>query len=422
VGAVRRLRWFEAACAISRPLLGEVRLSEALDGVTARAAEVSAADFVALGLLDRIDRTSVVYDAVVGLGLESSAGVQSRLTGPVRQAIRSNHPVVVDITHERSGSGLPEWAPQSWRPHLAGLTHLLFLPLRSEVDAYGCMILAWSADRVEHDEIQLAQVFADHTAMMVLKARADEERIRHERWLNAASKMAGLLLGEVDRDDAMRTVVRELREVSGADLAGIVLVDTHDQAHGYIVVFEGLPQQVPPDLRIPRDGLIASTLMSRRRIVSTDFGGLAGFHPPADWVDAFSTVGLGMLFPLVISDDVFGVLLAAWKRGSVHEQPAAGEVEQVQIFADLAAVALHRVRAELDRGHLMLLEERDRIARELNDIVLQRLFAAELRLDALRSLCSPQVQERLAQVIEHLDETNHQVRAAIFEHQAGGHT
>jgi signal transduction histidine kinase len=83
---------------------------------------------------------------------------------------------------------------------------------------------------------------------------------------------------------------------------------------------------------------------------------------------------------------------------------------------------LHRVRAELDRGHLMLLEERDRIARELNDIVLQRLFAAELRLDALRSLCSPQVQERLAQVIEHLDETNHQVRAAIFEHQAGGHT
>ncbi len=115
-------------------------------------------------------------------------------------------------------------------------------------------------------------------------------------------------------------------------------------------------------------------------------------------------------------DVVLGVLVVARPPG---DQPfRLEEIRSVQLFADQAALALHTssMRSEIERLHL--LEERERIARDLHDTVIQRLFATGMRLQALLTQARPaEVRGRLEQSISDLDDTIRSIRTTIFDLQ-----
>jgi signal transduction histidine kinase len=93
-------------------------------------------------------------------------------------------------------------------------------------------------------------------------------------------------------------------------------------------------------------------------------------------------------------------------------------VELIATFASQAAVALERVRAQRDRELVAVLDDRDRIARDLHDLVIQRLFATGLQLQSLSRLANrPEVQDRITAVTDDLDTTIREIRATIFELQ-----
>jgi signal transduction histidine kinase len=83
-------------------------------------------------------------------------------------------------------------------------------------------------------------------------------------------------------------------------------------------------------------------------------------------------------------------------------------------FANQAAVALELSDARADQQRVVLLEDRDRIARDLHDHVIQRLFAAGLSLQGLAGRLDDASADKLGKIVGELDDTIAQVRTTIF--------
>ncbi len=96
----------------------------------------------------------------------------------------------------------------------------------------------------------------------------------------------------------------------------------------------------------------------------------------------------------------------------------AEEVELLASFADQASLALDRAQAISDRAELMLVADRERIARDLHDLVIQRLFATGLHLQGARRFATgDEVRGRLDSAVDDLDVTIRDIRSTIFELQ-----
>ena len=122
--------------------------------------------------------------------------------------------------------------------------------------------------------------------------------------------------------------------------------------------------------------------------------------------------GPGMLVPLG-SPHALGTLVVANRRGGPLFTPT--HLQMVTTFSSYAALAIELSRAQQDRERLAVFEDRDRIARDLHDLVIQRLFATGLGLQGLsRHLPSPEARARLERSVDDLDETIREIRKSIF--------
>lgn len=94
-------------------------------------------------------------------------------------------------------------------------------------------------------------------------------------------------------------------------------------------------------------------------------------------------------------------------------------MQALRVFAAQAAIALDRAQAQEDRSELAVLSDRDRIARDLHDLVIQRLFATGLNLQAVLPQLSanPEIVARIQRAVESLDDTIRDIRGTIFELQ-----
>jgi signal transduction histidine kinase len=108
-----------------------------------------------------------------------------------------------------------------------------------------------------------------------------------------------------------------------------------------------------------------------------------------------------------------GLLVVAWGEGESHT--AYDAAEPLKQYADLAAVTLTAATAQRDRARMVVLEDRERIARDMHDVVIQRLFATGLGLQsASRVAAHPYVQNRLAEAVDELDLAIKDIRRMIF--------
>jgi signal transduction histidine kinase len=115
-----------------------------------------------------------------------------------------------------------------------------------------------------------------------------------------------------------------------------------------------------------------------------------------------------------------GLLVAVFDPAE-HRLRDVDDRELLVSFADHAALALDRAQAVGERAQLAVISDRERIARDLHDVVIQRLFAIGMQLQAA-SLRGPtdDVRERLEQAVNDLDATIRDVRSTIFELQTQG--
>jgi signal transduction histidine kinase len=118
--------------------------------------------------------------------------------------------------------------------------------------------------------------------------------------------------------------------------------------------------------------------------------------------------------PLSSTDAQAAVVIAARRGGRPAFDPLVGPL--ISEFADQVALALDMAARQQVARRLDVYEDRDRIARDLHDHVIQRLFAAGLSLQAAATRVGDDaLRQRLSQVVDQLDETVRDIRTTIFD-------
>ncbi len=166
-------------------------------------------------------------------------------------------------------------------------------------------------------------------------------------------------------------------------------------------------------LVIPADSALVRELLAGRPVLVDDAAG-----DPRVRTEVGAGFGPSMMLPLVSDDRVLGALVTPRSVGARHFTET--ERTLATQFATQAALALRMAEAQRDRERLAVLEDRDRIARDLHDLVIQRLFATGMMLEtAQRRSDAPAVREKLGKAVDELDVTIQEIRTAIFALQQG---
>ena len=120
--------------------------------------------------------------------------------------------------------------------------------------------------------------------------------------------------------------------------------------------------------------------------------------------------------PILIRDEVYGNLYLTEKQGAAEF--SADDEALVVALAGSAAIAIDNARLHARMQDLAFIEDRERIAADLHDTVIQRLFATGLALESARRLASAELEPRIEQAVIDLDDTIRQIRSTIFALQA----
>jgi signal transduction histidine kinase len=130
-------------------------------------------------------------------------------------------------------------------------------------------------------------------------------------------------------------------------------------------------------------------------------------------------LGPATILPLGAAGHARGVMTIGRHPGAMPLPRAA--VDLVTTFAAQAAIGLELAERRSDAERLTVFEDRDRIARDLHDLVIQRLYASGMKLQGTMPMIDrPAVEERVSSVVEDLDITIKDIRKAIFALQARG--
>lgn len=238
----------------------------------------------------------------------------------------------------------------------------------------------------------------------------ESERSRHERFLDALASVTTELLGDLDESDASDVVAHHARALLDADFATIVALAHEDEIH--VMGADGSHADAWRGTSRPSCNAPVSTEVIRRRIpivlelpeVSRDM----------TTQDAELTAPFGPLLSAPLGDhqtDMALVALRAAGRVPFDEEDLAVATQ----FAEQVAVAMELARSRRTQKQLQLFEERERIARDLHDRVIQTLFATGMSLQAgIGAVHEPIAHERMTRAVDDIDSAIKELRSAIF--------
>jgi signal transduction histidine kinase len=264
-----------------------------------------------------------------------------------------------------------------------------------------------SAFTAEDEELLTA--LASAAGVAIDNARLYEAERRRQRWLTASAEISRELLA--GNPDPLPLIVTRARAVGDADLVSLLLPVAQAPDRLLVAAADGMGAELLNGRLIARAGSLAGQMLAEDRdLMQEDVARETG---------AFKVSGIpdGPLLVVRIADSgqgEAGVLLLVRSSGAPTFDLA--QQDMIASFADQAGVALKLAHAQSEQRRLLLLEDRDRIARDLHDHVIQRLFAAGLGLTGLASRTEePATRERLTEYTDQLDDTIGAIRQAIFE-------
>jgi signal transduction histidine kinase len=138
-------------------------------------------------------------------------------------------------------------------------------------------------------------------------------------------------------------------------------------------------------------------------------------HPASvGFPDGHPTMNSFLGVPIRIRDEIYGSLYLTEKNGG--EDFTEEDEQLVSALASAAGVAIDNARGQEAQHRVIVLAERERIAQDLHDLVIQRLFATGLSLQAVTK--DPELPdrdlERVREAIDNLDATVQQIRSSVF--------
>lgn len=259
------------------------------------------------------------------------------------------------------------------------------------------------------DEAALAALAAS-AGVTVENAQLYEQARNRPRWLEANAEITASLLSGAAESAVLELVLEHARRILAADL-GALAVPVDDGKALRVERASGLGAESHRGLVVPRDGsFMGAAATAGRPITSVDIAQDSRITTgPPRW----SGLGPAVAVPLGAHNGVRGVLLLA--RTAPLEAFTEAQTAPLLAYAGQAAVAMELADRRRSAEQIALLEDRDRIARDLHDLAIQRLFATGITLQsAVRFVDHPVAAERLLRAVDDLDETIKIIRTTIF--------
>lgn len=315
----------------------------------------------------------------------------------------------VEVIHHGDDVGFPPPEPA------------LGTPLRIQDEVIGHLYVAGKTGEFTDEDREHVAALGTAAAIAVENARMYDRGRQRERWLRASNEITTALLDGGDSGDELRLVTELARNVAGAPVAAIAVAHESDPGKLVFRVIDGLGEASQAligetvDVATTASGIVFST---GEPLLLDHYGAAA-----ATWQDKHNggapsllhKMGAAAIVPLAAGEQTLGVLLLIKMRG---EPPFTdGDLQLLRNFAGHAALALQYAKARADQRRLAVFEERDRIAGDMQDLVIRRLFDISLGLQGLAPLVDSKVWRRMASLVDELDGTIHDVRRSIFSLQ-----
>ena len=353
--------------------------------------------FVHRGMTD--EQVREIGDLPAGHGL---LGLLIDRPEPVRLAEISAHP---------ASFGFPPGHPP--------MSSFLGVPLLIRERAFGNLYLTekrGGTDFTDQDE-RIVTALAAAAGVAIENARLHEEAARRERWLAATAEIAALLSGATGGVEGLQAVADRAHAVAEADATWILVADQDERL--VLRAFAGPEGSDPTHVHgvLAGGGMSREVLASGEPLVVPDVTAHSGASSTPE-LDGWPEIGCAVVVPLRGATHVEGTLGLGWSEDRREDFLVAG-AELPARFAEQAALALEIARAREDRQRIAVFEDRDRIAQDLHDLVIQRLFAIGLSLQGARRQAPAEVGERLETAVDDLDATIRDIRRSIFALGAG---
>ena len=393
----------------NRAVVEELDLRTVLHRVLDAAVDLVGARYGAVAVLDDDGRvTEFIHvgmddETVAGIGHVPEGcgllGVLNEEDGPLR--LRS-------VADDPRSVGFPAGHPT--------MRSFLGVPIRVRGETYGNLYLTEQRDgQFTANDEELVDALAATAGIAIANARLFEHSRHRERWTAASVRVTHELLSR-ERSDPLALIAERVLDLASADLVTVVLPSPSDAETLEVQRAVGLCADEVLATQLPRRGsLVGRALFAGQAESVNDIsdGSVATYLPAGRF-------GPAMAIPLLTSNGSKGALSVVRERGTTRFTEF--DLDVVDSFAAQIALALELADAQRDKSRVALLEDRERIARDLHDHVVQRLFAAGLTLQSVYvDLGQDERADRVQRQVEEIDSTIRQIRTSIFALRSDSH-
>ncbi len=393
-----RLRHLVAA---NNAVVSDLDLPSVLTRIAETARELVGAKYAAIGIIGH----NGYLDQFIHVGLDAES---VRRIGPLPEGKGLLGALIKDPKPIRLKSMASDPRSSGFPAHHPPMTSFLGVPIHVRDEIYGNLYMTdHESGEFSLDDQALAGALAATAGVAIANARLFEESTYRERLATILAATTRRMLAD-DEHGAIDLMVEGASELAQADLVCVGLASAD---HGQVVVDRaaGLGSGLLDQATFPlADGAIKEVLERRELRVVDD---AAGCSP--DGLLWHTRMGQAIVVPFDVKSNQDGVLIVC--RVTERLPFLVRDHEMATTFANQLTLAIERTAARSRHQYLAQLEDRNRIARDLHDHVIQRLFAAGMSLQAVANGLGPgEASRRIRAQIADIDDTIAQIRESIF--------
>ncbi|WP_406134431.1 GAF domain-containing protein [Streptomyces zaomyceticus] len=400
----------EAVMSVGR----ELELPQVLRGIVESAVTLVDAEYGALGVIGDDRRLSAFLPIGIDDELRERIGALPSGHGILGELIRNPKALrLAELSEHPASYGFPAHHPP--------MHTFLGVPIRVRDEVFGNLYLTEKRGGADFDAEDEAVVttLAVAAGIAIENARLYEEGRLRQRWLAASSDFTSALLSGAEETEVLGGMLEQAVDIAGADMGVFYLVGPGGELRGSLASGEGAETHRGVVLPNTEGTLVEAALAQNGLVTVADVE-----NEPTITMQTERWKGYGPAVAVAVGtkEQLRGVLILA----RCHARPAftTAEVTALPGFAGQAALALELADRRRDAEQVSLLEDRDRIARDLHDLAIQRLFATGMTLQSARRFVEhPEAVDRLTRAIDDLDATIKIIRSTIFglrEHDTPG--
>ncbi|MCX5001655.1 GAF domain-containing sensor histidine kinase [Streptomyces sp. NBC_00638] len=391
----------EAVLSVGR----ELDLPQVLRSIVEAAVVLVDAEYGALGVIGSDHKLSEFLTVGIDDERRERIGALPSGHGILGELIRHPEPLrLSELSDHPASYGFPANHPP--------MHAFLGVPIRVRDEVFGNLYLTEkrSAREFDAEDEAVLSTLAVAAGVAIENARLYEETRLRERWQRASGDVTSILLTGAPSAEVLELIVGEALKILSADTGMIAERLPGEEALRPALAVGLGAERLGGLVLSPGDGIVAAALTADEPVVSDDIT-----HDERAPGDSPLWAGLGpvVAVPLGAGGKARGVLLLGRAPGGApFDEASTGPLLG---FADQAALALELAERRRDAEQIALFQDRDRIARDLHDLAIQRLFAAGMTLQSTqRFMEHPEGRERLARTVDDLDDTIKIIRSTIF--------